>query len=1367
MGVMRIQILAVCLFALAGCGGGDGGDAPPPAAPAPPPVVPTPPPVIGANGGTITETSGATVTFPAGALRSDTTFRVAIDSTGAPPIPAGLTAAGNMYVITPHGGDFADAVQVSIPAPSVTLQPNQQLKLAKAQPDGQWQLLDTVAANGKLTANVTSFSFFMSVIVTYVLPIATVEPFRYDTTLTCGGTTNCTGLVGPTEVVFTLTGNNGQLPQNCTNPSVQLVDHSTGRDVFGAVIPLSGYVHRVTALPGIFGSYVIAARLTCGGAWANDWQARVYWDRGPSYPQLRIERMPAQVDVVEGLAANVDVVMSGGNVRVLGPGNGTLRPPTADDRAIIDWQRSDDAGASWRTVARSFQNEGNPLPFGGGLPWQPWSVRHGFIATSADQGALIRLTACYTPPTAMPPPCVSSTATRINVLQQSALPAIATQPRSVLIRTAETANFSASASGAPAPTLQWQTRPANSTGAWTDVTTGTGATTLNYTTAPGAISDNGVQYRVVATNAVGSAASAAVTISVSEFDVAPSITTQPASLGVTSGGDAVFAVDAFGTEAMSYQWRFNGADLAGANSPVLRLNGVTNANAGSYLVWVTNAAGNAVSNAATLTVTAGAPAITAPTIVTQPIPTTVNVGQTATLAVGVAGTGPFTFQWRRNDVDIPGATSAVLTFNAAALPNVGDYGVVVTNSAGSTNSDVVLLDVHAAAGLVGPTITSQPATLIVPFTGSGTIAVGATGSGPLAYQWYRDGGLLPGSTLPVLNFATLGQSDFGTYTVTVTNVMSSVTSQPAQLILLGAPVITLQPVAVTVIEGANAMFFVQADSSGLRYQWSVNGTPIPGAIAATFNTDPLVAANSGAVYSVMVYNAAGHVFSQGAVLTVQTVTLPSVTQQPANATIAPGAAAQMCVTFGGTPPFDVSLQRWTGAWTDVGASVSVADNAQHCRSTPVLQLADDGAQFRFLATNPAGQTTTNAATVTVSAPGLVATTMVSVAMSGNSPGFTSGNSSVSADGRYVAFISNGIDLVPGTTVNGHAYVRDLVTGVTTLIDRTPGGAESNRAVYEIKISSNGRYAIFNSESDDIVPNTGFATTDVFRADLVTGAIVQVNVLPNGDPGPSFGGTGPALLDISGDGRIVIFRNAFDLTSPGGDPNPNYFLYSRDMTMGVTRLVFGSPTDQAGYAALSDNGEYVAYIVPAFAPQLQTISLYDLEASTNYPAIFSFDVTAPAALWSGIDVSSDGRYVAFAMKSPALFGGSVDAQVVMFDRTAPGVLELISTGGDGIGIGNSSRPQMSGDGRHVLFSTQAGNLSPVAGIAFSSAIVRRDRVAQTTTTASRSPSGALVQAGSLGEYAISRDGAVFSFTVEEQLMDGPSGFGFQVYAAPRP
>ncbi len=642
--------------------------------------------MIGTTGGTITETSGATVIFPAGAVESDTTFRIAIDSTGAPPVPSELGATGNMYVITPHGGNFTQPVEVSIPAPTLTLLPTQELKLAKAEPNGAWQILtDSTVVDGKLKANVDSFSFFMGVVITYQLPILQAVPFDFIDTVNCGDQ-DCQNLIGPATVTYTVAGNGGQLPPNCTNPIASVQERTYGygqaANAIYPAIPLSGFT-LIQTLPHRSNAYSLAAFLECETFLGNSSFLHIRWPVRAVYPAVAVERAPAQLDVVEGLQANLDVMLWGGAILTSGPLDDRVTP-TPTDRAIVDWQRSDNGGASWREIARSFQNEADPLPFLTGSEWRPWQVRHGFVATAADQGALIRVHACYTPaaPTAALP-CATGPATRINVLQQSALPAIVDQPRSVLIRTAETANFSATVSGQPAPTLRWQTRPANSTGEWANVVVGSGATAASYTTAPRVPSDNGEQYRVVATNAVGSVASTPVTVSVSDLDVAPSITTQPASLNVTSGNDAVFAVAAYGTEALSYQWRFNGTAIAGANSPVLRLNGVTSANAGSYAVTVTNNAGNAASNTAVLSVTSGAPATVAPSIVTQPASVTVNVGNTATFAVGVDGTGPLSFQWRRDGSNIAGATSAVLTFPDVALINAGSFSVLVTNSAGS------------------------------------------------------------------------------------------------------------------------------------------------------------------------------------------------------------------------------------------------------------------------------------------------------------------------------------------------------------------------------------------------------------------------------------------------------------------------------------------------------------------------------------------------------------------------------------------------------------------------------------------------------------------------------------------------------------
>lgn len=231
--VTRMGLVAAgCLLVLVGCGG-SGGDSPPPTAPSPspaipspPPSSPSPPPLIGTGGGTITESSGASVIFPAGAVSTDTTFRIAVDSTGAPPVPAALGGTGSIYMVTPHGGAFAEDVEVRIPAPAVTLQPNQLLRIAKAEPgDAEWTILDdTQLVDGKLSAKVRDFSSFMAVVVTYTLPIAQAEPFRASGVLTCAGAP-CLRSFGTVNATYTASTNNGQLPANCTRRLEPVVWH--------------------------------------------------------------------------------------------------------------------------------------------------------------------------------------------------------------------------------------------------------------------------------------------------------------------------------------------------------------------------------------------------------------------------------------------------------------------------------------------------------------------------------------------------------------------------------------------------------------------------------------------------------------------------------------------------------------------------------------------------------------------------------------------------------------------------------------------------------------------------------------------------------------------------------------------------------------------------------------------------------------------------------------------------------------------------------------------------------------------------------------------------------------------------------------
>jgi len=265
-------------------------------------------------------------------------------------------------------------------------------------------------------------------------------------------------------------------------------------------------------------------------------------------------------------------------------------------------------------------------------------------------------------------------------------PTITAQPVNQTVTAGQTATFTVAAGGTAPLSYQWQKSGVNIAG----------ANAASYTTPVTATSDSGSAFDVVVSNTAGSVTSAAATLTVNAATVAPTITTQPVNQTVTAGQTATFTVAAGGTAPLKYQWQKNGVNIAGATATSYTTPVTATPDSGSaFDVVVSNTAGSVTSAAVTLTVNA---APVAPTIKTQPVNQTVTAGQTATFTVAAGGTAPLKYQWRKNGVNIAGATATSYTTPVTATSDSGSaFDVVVSNTAGSVTSAAATLTVNAAA----------------------------------------------------------------------------------------------------------------------------------------------------------------------------------------------------------------------------------------------------------------------------------------------------------------------------------------------------------------------------------------------------------------------------------------------------------------------------------------------------------------------------------------------------------------------------------------------------------------------------------------------------------------------------------------------
>lgn len=336
-------------------------------------------------------------------------------------------------------------------------------------------------------------------------------------------------------------------------------------------------------------------------------------------------------------------------------------------------------------------------------------------------------------------------------------PSVVVPPTNQSVGIGATASFSVLVAGSPPLAYLWRKDGTNLANGGTI----SGADTALLQIANAGTNDAG-SYDVAVTSPYGATTSAPALLSLLPL----AINTQPASRTVPAGTNATFTVGASGLGTISYQWRFNQADLPGKTNASVTLTNVQSANAGDYDVVVTNVYSALTSSVATLTVLP-----VAPTITTQAVSRVASVGQTVSLVVAAKGTEPMICQWQFNRTDLANANGFTLTLANVNASFAGTYRAAVSNSAGFAFSTNVTLVVSPV--VVWPTNNQQVSgNLTIPASVTNVIAIAAgkvTDYGRPCFALRADGelvkwggfGSVPASTTNVVAISAGGLGSRG------------------------------------------------------------------------------------------------------------------------------------------------------------------------------------------------------------------------------------------------------------------------------------------------------------------------------------------------------------------------------------------------------------------------------------------------------------------------------------------------------------------------------------------------------------------------------------------------------------------------------
>jgi Tol biopolymer transport system component len=404
------------------------------------------------------------------------------------------------------------------------------------------------------------------------------------------------------------------------------------------------------------------------------------------------------------------------------------------------------------------------------------------------------------------------------------------------------------------------------------------------------------------------------------------------------------------------------------------------------------------------------------------------------------------------------------------------------------------------------------------------------------------------------------------------------------------------------------------------------------------------------------------------------------------------------------------------------ARISVASSGAQADSHSLLPAIDGAGwivAFYSDATNLVAGDTNNARDVFVRDRQAGTTVRVSVDSGGMQANSHSFAPAVSRDGRMVAFHSDASNLVAGDANNASdVFVHDRQSRTTTRVSIATGGAEGNGSSSAPALSADGRFVTFVSDASNLVTGDTNAVRDVFLHDRQSGTTTRISVSSAGDEGNIHS----LSSAISDDGRFVAFSSyASNLVE--GDTNESADVFVRDRQDDSTRRVSvysgGAEVEGDSLApAISADGRFVAYDSDAWlliwgdTNEARDIFVYDRQQGVTS----RISVDDGGAQGNGASLrpslTADGRFVAFFSEASNLVGGDSNgaSDVFLHDRRS-GATTRVSVGNGGTqSSGDSLRPAVSATGAVVAFESDAVSLVSADTNGFSDVFVHEPTAA---------------------------------------------------------